>query len=313
MTVTMDAPAATGAGGGVLERRYRRLLRGYPRDYRTEHGDEIISTLLETAEPGRTVPSARESLALLSGGLRTRVVSATRRPVWIDAVHLGVLAVSLTQLATLVPYATSVPLWTGLSALAVLLVMCGRVRLALPVTALIATKIGAVTLGRPWLDATLLPVYRDPLWDDGRGAALYGGGGPVAPMTGYALVILGLLVLAVRAPRPPARSWLWWAAVPALAAADPAGLDFSHGPGAPAAARITVELGLLCLAAWAGRVTRDPRWATAAGIHLVPVCAVYAENLGAHGVQDLAHLAALILLTALAAVAPHHARRHTPL
>ncbi|MDP9848949.1 hypothetical protein [Streptosporangium lutulentum] len=305
---TADPRTATGAGAGVLERRYRRLLRGYPRDYRSGYGGELIATLLDTAEPGRTVPSARESFALVAGGLRTRVIHATERPAWVDGVHLGVLALSVAQLAMLVPYATAVPLWVGLSALAVVLIMRGWVRTALPVTALVAVKICSITLGRTWLDLTLLPVFPDPLWG---GGSLYGGGGPVAPMVGYTLVVLGLLALAAREPRSiGARSWLWWAAIPALAGADPAGLDFTGGPGPLAVARVTMEIGILVLAIWAGHVARDPRWAMAAGIYLIPVCAVHAENLGAQSSQDVAHLALLVFLTALAVIVPYRAKRH---
>jgi hypothetical protein len=35
------------------ERRYRRLLRAYPRSYRDHRGTEILTTLLEMAEDGR--------------------------------------------------------------------------------------------------------------------------------------------------------------------------------------------------------------------------------------------------------------------
>jgi hypothetical protein len=155
---------------------------------------------------------------------------------------------------------------------------------------------------------TLLPVYPDPIWG---GGALYGGGGPVAPMIGYTLILLGLLALAVREPRPiGARSWLWWAAIPALAGADPAGLDFTGGPDLLTTARVTVEIGILALAIWAGHVARDPRWAVAAVIYLIPICAVYAENLGVHSSQDVAHLALLVLLTAFSAAVPYRARRH---
>ncbi|WP_371782975.1 hypothetical protein [Streptosporangium subroseum] len=305
---TMDPRTATGAGAGVLERRYRRLLLGYPRGYRSGYGGELIATLLDTAEPGRTLPSARESFALIVGGLRTRVAYATERPAWVDGVHLGVLALSVAQLAMLAPYATTVPLWVGLSALAVVLIMRGWVRTALPVTVLVAVKVCSITLGRTWLDVTLLPVYPDPIWG---GGALYGGGGPVAPMIGYTLIVLGLLALAAREPRLiGARSWLWWAAVPALAGADPAGLDFTGGPDLLTTARVTVEIGILALAIWAGHMARDPRWAVAAVIYLIPICAVYAENLGAHSSQDVAHLALLVFLTAFAAAVPYRARRH---
>jgi hypothetical protein len=55
-----------------LERRYRRLLRAYPADYRSGRGDEMLGTLLDTAAPGQRRPSARESTALIFGGIRAR-------------------------------------------------------------------------------------------------------------------------------------------------------------------------------------------------------------------------------------------------
>ncbi|WP_440100641.1 hypothetical protein [Streptosporangium sp. H16] len=71
--------AASGrrTGTGTLEWWYRWLLGAYPRSYRKGHGDELVATLLATAEPGRAVPSARESLALVLGGLRTRMIGTT--------------------------------------------------------------------------------------------------------------------------------------------------------------------------------------------------------------------------------------------
>ncbi|MFF5206671.1 hypothetical protein [Streptosporangium sp. NPDC000396] len=335
MTVTMEPHAVTGAGaGGVLERRYRRLLLSYPPAYRAGYGGELIATLLDTAEPGRTVPSFRESRALIVAGLRTRVIYMTERPAWIDGIHLGVLALSVTQLAMLVPYAMTVPLWVGLSALAVLLIMRGRVRLALPVVTLVAVKVCAITLGRPFLDQTLLPAYPDRFWNGlafygsgdpalhdsgdpalygGGGPALYGGGGPVAPMVGYALLVLGLLMLTVHERRLGKRSWFWLPAIPLLAGANPAGLDFSAGTDPLDMTRVGLEIGVLLFAVWAGHVAHDLRWATAAGIYLVSVCTVYAENLGAHSEQDLAHLALLTFLTVLAAAVPYRAKRHVVL
>lgn len=85
---------------GILERRCRRLLRD-------AHGDELVATLLETAEPGRVLPSARESLSLVVGGLRTRVIHRTGRPVWTDGVHLGVIALPVAHLATLLLLTTA--------------------------------------------------------------------------------------------------------------------------------------------------------------------------------------------------------------
>jgi hypothetical protein len=55
-----------------LERRYRRLLRGYPAQYRADRADEMLDTLLATAAPGQRWPAARESAALVRGGIRAR-------------------------------------------------------------------------------------------------------------------------------------------------------------------------------------------------------------------------------------------------
>ncbi|GAB3341912.1 hypothetical protein RMN56_14785 [Micromonospora halotolerans] len=54
-----------------LERRYRWLLRAYPRAYRQYRADEMLETLLATADNTRR-PSLREAAALVVGGLRAR-------------------------------------------------------------------------------------------------------------------------------------------------------------------------------------------------------------------------------------------------
>jgi hypothetical protein len=77
-----------------LESTYRRLLFTYPGEYRREHEEEILATLVEAAEPGRCRPSLREARDLLAGGLRTRAMLATReggRALWADGLRLGVL------------------------------------------------------------------------------------------------------------------------------------------------------------------------------------------------------------------------------
>jgi hypothetical protein len=53
-----------------LERRYRRLLRAYPADYRAERGDEIVGTYLDTVGAERRWPHARDVADLLAGGFR---------------------------------------------------------------------------------------------------------------------------------------------------------------------------------------------------------------------------------------------------
>lgn len=77
-----------------LERRYGRLLRLYPSAYRRERGDEVLTTLLETAEPGTVRPTARETLALVLGALRAHAgtnVRLTPGQTWMSAVRTGAL------------------------------------------------------------------------------------------------------------------------------------------------------------------------------------------------------------------------------
>jgi hypothetical protein len=57
-----------------LETAYRRLLWVYPRFYRRERGLEILTTLLDAAEPGQTRPSRDEAVWILLTGLRLRLV-----------------------------------------------------------------------------------------------------------------------------------------------------------------------------------------------------------------------------------------------
>ncbi|RKF20951.1 GlsB/YeaQ/YmgE family stress response membrane protein [Micromonospora globbae] len=56
-----------------LERRYRRLLRAYPRRYQAERGEEIVGTYLDLVGPQRRWPSPRDALDLLRAGLRERL------------------------------------------------------------------------------------------------------------------------------------------------------------------------------------------------------------------------------------------------
>jgi len=56
----------------MLERRCRLLLRAYPAAYRSERGEEIIDTLLETTPEGRDWPVPRDIRSLVAGGLSAR-------------------------------------------------------------------------------------------------------------------------------------------------------------------------------------------------------------------------------------------------
>lgn len=294
------------AGVSALERRYRWLLLAYPRGYRSGNGEELVATLLDAAAPGRTSPSWREAVALIAGGLRVRALDVAEGPAWADGLHLGVTVLSVANLAVLLPYATSIPWWVALSAITVFLVLRGRVRPALPLVVLIASKMCAIVLGYPWLDQTLLPIFSDPIW---HAPALYSGGGPVAPVAAYALVFLGLSVLAVRAAPLRRRTWRWWLAAPSLAVTDPAWLTVTAGSLRDLAG-IGLEVALLALAVWAGHAAADPRWGVAAGICLLPAVVMFSENLSFYGRQELSHLGIIVLLTLVAAAVPIHARRH---
>jgi hypothetical protein len=78
-----------------LERWYRRLLWAYPIDYRRAHGEEILTMLMDSAEPGRRVPARADMVDLVRGAVRqwfrlpvgrTAVVAAV-----LSAVILGAL------------------------------------------------------------------------------------------------------------------------------------------------------------------------------------------------------------------------------
>jgi hypothetical protein len=58
----------------ALERAYRRLLLAYPRRFRRDRGTEILTTLLDAAPPDRRRPTAWETVDLLAGGARARLL-----------------------------------------------------------------------------------------------------------------------------------------------------------------------------------------------------------------------------------------------
>jgi hypothetical protein len=73
-----------------LERRYRRLLRWYPPQYRMTYGDEMIGVLLAAAADGQVRPRLADTLDLVRSGLRARLrsVGTGTDPRWQDALAL---------------------------------------------------------------------------------------------------------------------------------------------------------------------------------------------------------------------------------
>ena len=56
-----------------LERRYRRLLAFYPKAFRREHEQELVSVLMAGAADGQRRPRLAESVDLLRNGVLMRV------------------------------------------------------------------------------------------------------------------------------------------------------------------------------------------------------------------------------------------------
>ncbi|MEU4644416.1 hypothetical protein [Micromonospora sp. NPDC023814] len=81
-----------------LERRYHRLLRAYPAEYRRARGAEIVGTYLDLAGPGRRWPSPADAADLLRGGLRQRLRAAGAADL-IPGVRLAAVLAFLTATA----------------------------------------------------------------------------------------------------------------------------------------------------------------------------------------------------------------------
>ena len=96
MTDTTSAPTSSD-----LERGYRRLIACYPRSFRKDNEEEILTVLLATAEDGRQRPGLSESVDLIKGAVRMRMgLSRTPRTV-LYAVRLMYLG-AVAQLAVLI-------------------------------------------------------------------------------------------------------------------------------------------------------------------------------------------------------------------
>jgi hypothetical protein len=96
MTDMTSAPASSN-----LERGYRRLIACYPRSFRKDNEEEILTVLLATAQEGQRRPGLGESADLIKGAIRMRMgLSRTPRTV-LYAVRLMYLGAA-TQLAVLI-------------------------------------------------------------------------------------------------------------------------------------------------------------------------------------------------------------------
>ncbi|WP_157249395.1 hypothetical protein [Nonomuraea typhae] len=304
MTATVSGPARS------LERYYRMLLRAYPPSYRRAHGDELLDVLLATTEADRAVPSAREAAGLLIGGARARVIALTHGNVARDGLHLGLAAVAVGNLATILPFAAEIPFWITLSALSVLAILRAWVWPAIPLTAAVSMKTVAIAGGWQFAEPTLLPLTPGVLTD----RALFADSSPVAVAAAYGLMIVGLLVLGTGRATLRRRSWWWWAALPVAAWAGPAWMPDDSQP-VISFSRMVLEFGLFAGAVVAGYLTRDLRWALGCALYLGVVSVTFGVlTLPEDGLsltsQHLAYWALLALLTAAAAFIPFRQRKH---
>jgi hypothetical protein len=258
------------AASAALERRYRWLLRAYPADYRDARGEELVSTLLDAAPPGRSMPSPADVADLVGHGVRQRLGVA--RDAGFDAGRALAAPVALaiaTGIAVFVwwriepsslgldpaaptfgPYRTVGPVAYAAWVFAGLAAAVAPVRL---VRALIVTAL-ATTVAVPVVAATTT-YDRPPLW------------------ILMALFAFGLLALA--APVVESSSWDERAGVPVGAAVVALGASAVTGAGPvgfyqPTVARVgvvvTVAVAALAVTALVqavrGRPARAWLWAT---------------------------------------------------
>ncbi|MGI5491299.1 hypothetical protein [Microtetraspora malaysiensis] len=286
----------------VLELRYRRLLRAYPKGYRAEHGEELIGTLMEAARPGDRRPSLRETLHLLAGGftVRVRATRASGVPPWTDGLHLGALIVAVVTFAQLpvLPYVIF-PVWTALGVVLMVALVRGWMRVAAPLAAVAAV-------------ATSWPIilgFHTPVLDLGP---MYGDFAPVAP---YWVVAAASAVLAVRragAGRASGKARWWGATMPVrsprwlLVPLAGWALQLMQVPMHEpiwVVSRAGVEVAALLLVLAATLAARDGRWALAAAAYLLPGLVYLAENLLATSVRGFLYWSVLTVLVVASLVA----------
>ncbi|MBT2232400.1 hypothetical protein [Nonomuraea sp. NEAU-A123] len=278
----------------TLEQRYRRLLRAYPRTYREQHGEELLSTLMEAADPETRRPAIREALPLLAGGFAAHARDArSRAPWWVDGLHLGVLAVATTTYAMKVDVLPHLirPIWIALAILLLVALTRGWLRLALPlaIVAVVQASGLAARMGVPRFG----PAYVE-----------------TSNVVPHVVIVAGLAILAIgrRGKALPARSWLWLL-IP-VSCWMLQFVDFSFEEELPwLLFRSGVEVLALSAVLWATVAAKDARWSLAAAIYMIPGLAYLAENLPAHGRKGFAYWGLLTLLVVASAVAARRTRR----
>ena len=86
----------------ALERAYRRILAWYPRSFRADSEDEILTVLLATAAEGQTRVGLAEAWDLIRGAVRMRLWPAAPRPRTVRAAVRLMLAGAAAELGALI-------------------------------------------------------------------------------------------------------------------------------------------------------------------------------------------------------------------
>jgi hypothetical protein len=199
-----------------LERAYRRLLGWYPREFRDEHGPEILAVLLVGAPEGQHRPGLAESADLIRGGLRLRLrpsVPRSARTVRaaVKLMYAGAAVSTVEQIIVLALIIVDIKvaargrlLGHSLTAAQMRpLIVTVWIIFSLVVIALWLWMARAVGRGRNWariLSTVLFGLWTLQLISDLQGAV----------SSGTAESVLGLLGAALTWPVGAAAVWLLW-------------------------------------------------------------------------------------------------------
>jgi hypothetical protein len=85
-----------------LERGYRRLLACYPRAFRRENEEEILTVLMACAQDGQTRPTLEAAADLLKGAVRMRLRPRPGQPRTVSAAIRLMYAGALAEVASLI-------------------------------------------------------------------------------------------------------------------------------------------------------------------------------------------------------------------
>jgi hypothetical protein len=211
----------------TFERHCGLLLRAYPAAYRSERGEEIIGTLLETTPEGRAWPLPRDIRGLVIGGLSARAVLSGRNTTSAN-LRVAVLAGVAAYLAFAVARGLGIPEFAAgpgdvfrwaypvplgsLRAAHLQLEPGGATRFepVHPVATEVAAAMIIVTLVLAWLSRRRAIVLAGAL-PAAAALAEIGSWRPVPTYFGSTVMELACLAVltAVAGKERPGRRWLW--------------------------------------------------------------------------------------------------------